>query len=861
MAQFRRPNADDSLGGWQDEAGGSTTIYQSIDESSASDADFVRSPNNPDASEIYNYSLSGGATPAGGTRTFRYRYAKSASGGRQIDLTVRLRQGTTILHTYTHTDISDTFTTAEQVVTAGITDYSDLNVQVWAVDVGGGGGRRAYISWSELELPDAVGGAIWTRTNQDIFTFTENLKSVEVFTARISDSFTFVDNLFEFINPEVKQRVLQDSFTFSDNAAARKPLPYIVQTGSGTFTDQTARDVHDERELQDSSTFSDQVTYSVFDASTGELLTRAVDELFPPFDDQITRTVIRSYALQDSFSFSDQIETVHWDVRQQTVAGGTFADSELRDVHDEREVQDELVFAEQLNYTIAPASGKQEIAPQDAFSFADNLETADIFGRLLQQEIPGGVTQESSGLILEDDFQSRSVGTTIGGGWVEVNKDWTIDDDAGNKRVRTDDADGTDHATLQWQTQNVDDCFMQSQMAVSPNGVHGMLLRWKGALATSDRNGYIFALRRLQANLGLDEYTANVSTPQTPTAATISGNLTHAQAYAADGVQEMWYENGDVTHAAADTAHDGNNTDRYIGLNAATVTVNNQILIADNVIVCESKNIAVTGLLPGYKAKVINASASVVASATESSGTATVDCSRYTEEQVAGTGATEVVPLGGWPTLRITNSSDVAVATYTGSVYPGDAYNFVTFVDQITHNKISGYLAQDDLDFVENLQTADVFTRRHSDSFTFTDQIRRGVFKEPHQLQDTFTFSDQIRRDQYLTRLLDEFFNFAEKGNRIPQTGGGVTQTVLLQDILRDEDFPLVEVIVFDLCSADPWTKRPEKAKAWGRTCGDKADKTWAKETEEDSPWTEMVKDEDCGGGVDFIPPGPERKP
>ena len=47
MAQFARPDADTTLGNFSDQGGGTTSIFQSIDESAASDADYIRSPTSP----------------------------------------------------------------------------------------------------------------------------------------------------------------------------------------------------------------------------------------------------------------------------------------------------------------------------------------------------------------------------------------------------------------------------------------------------------------------------------------------------------------------------------------------------------------------------------------------------------------------------------------------------------------------------------------------------------------------------------------------------------------------------------------------------------------------------------------------
>jgi len=99
--EFIRPSGDTTLDGWTDEADGTTTIYTKIDESTAGDSDYVMSP---------------------------------VLDAAQADLVVRLLQGSTEIAEWTHTDVSETFTTAEQTLTspqlAAISDFNDLNIEL-----------------------------------------------------------------------------------------------------------------------------------------------------------------------------------------------------------------------------------------------------------------------------------------------------------------------------------------------------------------------------------------------------------------------------------------------------------------------------------------------------------------------------------------------------------------------------------------------------------------------------------------------------------------------------------------------------------------------------------------------------------
>ena len=137
MSPYARPDTDTHVGNYEDEAAGTTDIYESIDETSPSDVDYIISPAAP-SSEPYVCALSTVTDPKIGTgHVIRFRYAKSLALGNQIDLVVQLRQGYvsegslgTLIKAWTYTDISDTLTTAEETLSEGeadaITNYSDL---------------------------------------------------------------------------------------------------------------------------------------------------------------------------------------------------------------------------------------------------------------------------------------------------------------------------------------------------------------------------------------------------------------------------------------------------------------------------------------------------------------------------------------------------------------------------------------------------------------------------------------------------------------------------------------------------------------------------------------------------------------
>jgi hypothetical protein len=146
MPQYGRPSADTLNEGWTEDDGTNTTLFDQIDEASADDADYVQSALAP-SNDPYVFKPSGVEDPQSSTgHIVRYRYGKSAAGGAQIDITVQLRQGYvseaspgTLIAQWTHTNVSESWTTAAQTLSAGeansITDYTDLYIRIVANQV------------------------------------------------------------------------------------------------------------------------------------------------------------------------------------------------------------------------------------------------------------------------------------------------------------------------------------------------------------------------------------------------------------------------------------------------------------------------------------------------------------------------------------------------------------------------------------------------------------------------------------------------------------------------------------------------------------------------------------------------------
>ena len=136
--QFARPDGDSAIGSWTDDGGGTTDIYQSIDEAQeADDSDFIHSEANPASNSIYVATLSNVTDPeVSHSHIVRYRYQKN-DANQTINLIVRLKQGaSTTIASNTHNGITTTWTDGEFTLsgaeTDNITDYDDLRIEVEA---------------------------------------------------------------------------------------------------------------------------------------------------------------------------------------------------------------------------------------------------------------------------------------------------------------------------------------------------------------------------------------------------------------------------------------------------------------------------------------------------------------------------------------------------------------------------------------------------------------------------------------------------------------------------------------------------------------------------------------------------------
>lgn len=165
------PDGDITVNTWTTDTGGTTNLYQAIDEGTASDTDYVQSVANP-ASIIYECTLENGTDPAMSSgHTVRVRALIDAAIGGATTLRTEVRQGASALSTPAFWD--DVLTPSAQTFehtlsgaqTDAITDYADLRYRFTAT--------QAAVTSS----PTFVAAGTFASTATNAATFTPGLPS------------------------------------------------------------------------------------------------------------------------------------------------------------------------------------------------------------------------------------------------------------------------------------------------------------------------------------------------------------------------------------------------------------------------------------------------------------------------------------------------------------------------------------------------------------------------------------------------------------------------------------------------------------------------------------------------------------
>jgi hypothetical protein len=171
-AQFARPASTTDSAGWS--AVGAPTHHEAVDESAASDSDYIDSTNANNSTIIMGLS---GVTDPGGANLddhiVRYRCQSQGTGGPER-CNIALFQGNTEIGNNGNISASrGSFTLVTWVIpdASAITNYNDLNIRVTSTSLGGG--ESVQVSWIELEVPDATASVPPTVTSPTFADVTE----------------------------------------------------------------------------------------------------------------------------------------------------------------------------------------------------------------------------------------------------------------------------------------------------------------------------------------------------------------------------------------------------------------------------------------------------------------------------------------------------------------------------------------------------------------------------------------------------------------------------------------------------------------------------------------------------------------
>lgn len=154
MAQFARPDSTVSAGLWEPQ-GGPSTLWEAIDEISASDTDYIEALNGENTT--CELGLSTVADPLSSVNhTIRFRMQATGSGGPERCEVQLWQGGTEIASTGNQTsrgswgDKTYTLSAAEA---DAIGDYSDLRLKIISSNLSAT--EDMWVSWAEFEVPDA----------------------------------------------------------------------------------------------------------------------------------------------------------------------------------------------------------------------------------------------------------------------------------------------------------------------------------------------------------------------------------------------------------------------------------------------------------------------------------------------------------------------------------------------------------------------------------------------------------------------------------------------------------------------------------------------------------------------------------
>lgn len=161
-SQLARPDLDIFNSNWVD-SDGNDIHFEELDETLPDDnTTYTQSPLDPGNADDAEFGLSDVVDPqvsSGHVLRYRFRNSGNSMGNAELDVTVELRDGASIIGSWTHLDLTDTsFATHVRNLTApqadAIANYTDLRVRFNVTfDPRIVGNRQLRVTWAEFEVP------------------------------------------------------------------------------------------------------------------------------------------------------------------------------------------------------------------------------------------------------------------------------------------------------------------------------------------------------------------------------------------------------------------------------------------------------------------------------------------------------------------------------------------------------------------------------------------------------------------------------------------------------------------------------------------------------------------------------------
>lgn len=330
--------------------------------------------------------------------------------------------------------------------------------------------------------------------------------------------------------------------------------------------------------------------------------------------------------------------------------------------------------------------------------------------------MPTVLTKTTDGLILADDFE-RAPTSVLGGDWTERSGSWDLWNlPGGDDRLRC--ADTTNNRFAENDAETVGRAFGQAIMRHDVDQFPAFVLRFNWGGGSFD--GYAMQIGPTGGGVALLRLNNGAQTLLDGAIANSGSGSDHlVQLFVDDSEQQGWW-NG-VTYNGTDATHDaqdGTFAARH-GYSPLSGTGTAQW---SHVIWCRDRIITVSNLPVGYRAEVLDSSASVVRDFTGPT--------LFEDFSHAG-GCGQPVPIAGWAAVVVYDTNDDEYARYDGAVYPGDIFEL-------------GSAPSPTPSPTDPVLESDLTTRRRPFSISFPSEHDPVVYKELNQLINQLNLEDHF---------------------------------------------------------------------------------------------------------------------